>query len=402
MPWTSADPENVNGGVLPGTLRITRYDDAHPDGVPVTPTLHPSNVVNFIAWYTLDDTVPLTGALSYRVEYSGSTHYTASDQTFPVTIQRYAPTLKLTAPTTSARAKALTVTGSLGWPHAHVLTGAVHVVKTDAAHPSGYSLGTVPVAADGTFALHDTPQIGGADSYAFRYDGGTSYLPASATAKVDVSRAAPAVTVATNAASYHSGSTVKVTAHLGTTYNSRTVAIYATPVGKARTLVRSGKVDSHGNLSGSYKISRNTVFSASFGGDYRYAPRTASRTAVLAPTVKTELQWPLGTTRIGSTTYHVFRKSEVNMGYDFKVSPTPTSGCGTVYIEHYYSHAWHKVTSTSCVPVYSDHWYGYGRALKLFATNGQYRIRGHYAPPTKGAVMGSVWTGWTYLVVKSG
>jgi hypothetical protein len=407
-PFTYFEPGSENRGVLPGTLRITRYDDAHPNGVAVTDaTVIPSNAVNYVASYRINSAAPLTGTFRYRVEYSGSTHYAPVDQTIEIPLARYAPDLVVSGPATSPRAAAYTVRGKLTWPHPHVNTGTVRVRKTDPAHLAGYSLATVPVAADGTFTLRDTPQFGGANSYAFSYDGGASYLPAAGTVKVDVSRAAPALTVTTDAASYHSGAAVKVTAHLGTTYNSRTVSVYAQPVGKARTLLRSGKADAHGNLAVSYKISRNTVFTASFGGDFRYAPRTvSSRTAVLAPTVTTDLQWPVGSTRIGSTTYRVFRKSEVNMGFDFKVSPTPaygpSGGCASVYVEHYYSRAWHKVASQSCVPLYSDHWYGYGRALKLFATNGQYRIRGHFTPPAKGAIMGSVWTGWTYFVVHSG
>ncbi|MCX4454810.1 hypothetical protein OG585_19380 [Streptomyces sp. NBC_01340] len=148
--------------------------------------------------------------------------------------------MALTAPSTRGRAAPLTVTGRLTWPHAHVTTGAVHVVKTDLAHGSGYSLGTVPVAADGGFAFHDTPQVGGANTYAFSYDGGTSYLPVTASAKVQVSRATPSVSLTTDAKSYHSGATVKVTAHLGTTYNSRLVTLYDQPAGKPRTQLKSG------------------------------------------------------------------------------------------------------------------------------------------------------------------
>jgi hypothetical protein len=36
------------------------------------------------------------------------------------------------------------------------------------------------------------------------------------------------------------------------------------------------------------------------------------------------------------------------------------------------------------------------------ATNGLYRICGHYTPPAKGAQTGSVWTQWAYLTVRAG
>ncbi|MFE2423176.1 hypothetical protein [Streptomyces hokutonensis] len=390
--------------MIPGTVRITRYDDADPDGVLISdPTTTPARVpIDFFGSYYVSGTAPLTGALSFRVDYSGSGHYAPAGQTFDIPVAKYAPTMTLTAPSADDRAAPMTVTGRLTWPHAHVTTGAVHVVKTDPAHLSGYSVGTVPVAADGSFAFHDTPQVGGANTYAFTYDGGTSYLPVTASAKVQVSRAAPGLSVTTDAKSYHSGATVKVTAHLGTTYNSRLVTLYDQPAGKPRAQLKSGKVDAHGNLVAYYKVTRNTVFSAAFAGDYRYAPRTVTTSATLTPTVRTAMQYPLATTRVGSTTYQVFYKSEVNMGLDLQVTPRQSGGCTTVYLEHYYSGAWHQATSESCVPLYGDGWYGYGRALKLFASNDRYRIRGHYTPPAKGAQTGSVWSNWTYLTVRPG
>ncbi|MFJ5531640.1 hypothetical protein [Streptomyces sp. NPDC093261] len=389
--------------LLPGTVRITRYDDADPDGVLVPdPTVIAKGPADFFGSYRVDGTAPLTGRLSFHVDYSGSGHYGPAGRTFDIPVAKYAPTMTLSAPSSADRAAPLTVTGHLTWPHAHVTTGAVHVVKTDLAHPSGYSVGTVPVAADGGFAFHDTPQVGGANTYAFTYDGGTSYLPVTASAKVQVSRATPTLSVTTDAKSYHSGATAKVTAHLGTTYNSRSVTLYDQPAGTSRTQLKSGKVDAQGNLVAYYKITRNTVFSAAFAGDYRYAPRTVTTSATLTPTVRTEMQWPLSTTRIGSTTYQVFYKSEVNMGFNLQVTPHQPGGCMSVYVEHYYSGAWHQATSQSCVPLYSDGWYGYSRALKLFASNDHYRIRGHYTPPAKGAQTGNTWSQWTYLTVRPG
>ncbi|MFJ2392824.1 hypothetical protein ACIOTI_08755 [Streptomyces sp. NPDC087843] len=390
--------------MIPGTVRITRYDAADPHGVLVPdPTVTPARApADFFGSYHVSGTAPLTGPLSFRVDYSGSGHYGPAGQTFDVPVAKYAPTLALTAPSTAGRAAPTTVTGRLTWPHAQVRTGAVHVVRTDPAHPSGSSPATVPVAADGSFTFHDTPQVGGVNTYAFTYDGGTSYLPVTASAKVQVSRATPSLSVTTDAKSYHSGATVKVTAHLGTTYNSRVMTLYTQPAGKPRTQLGSGKADAHGNLVANYKVTRNTVFSAAFAGDYRYAPRTVTTSAALTPTVRTAMQWPQATTRVGSTTYQVFYKSEATMGFDVQVTPRQSGGCTTVYLEHYSSGAWHQVTSRSCVPLYSDGWYGYGRDLKLFTSNDHYRVRSHYTPPAKDAQTAGVWSPWTYLTVRPG
>ncbi|MFG2778289.1 hypothetical protein ACGFY7_10625 [Streptomyces prunicolor] len=391
-------------GQLPGAVRITRYDDAHPDGVAVSaPTRLPATIGNPFGEYRVDDTAPLTGTLSYRVDYSGGDHYAPATQTFDLPPAKYKPTLTLSAPATATRAAPLTVTGQLAWPHAHLPTGTVHVVKKDAAHPSGYTLPAVTPAADGKFAFHDTPQVGSTNTYAVSYDGGAAYLPVTASANAQVSRATSALSVTTDAGAYRSGATAKVTAHLGTTYNSRTVTLYAQSAGKSRVQLKTGRVDSSGKLVATAKLTRNTTFTAVFAGDHRYAPRTVTHGVTLAPAVtKTQLQWPLATTRIGSTTYQVFYKSEVNMGYDLKAAPHQSTGRMSVYVERYTSGAWHQVISQKCVPLYSDGWYGYGRALKLFADNGRYRLRGHYTPPSTGAQTGSVWSGWTYLTVRPG
>jgi hypothetical protein len=66
---------------------------------------------------------------------------------------------------------------------------------------------------------------------------------ATTSAIVAVSRAAASLSVTTNASSYASGSTATVTAHLGTTYNGRTVTIYAQPYGGNKTPVKTGTVD---------------------------------------------------------------------------------------------------------------------------------------------------------------
>ncbi|MFD7873723.1 hypothetical protein ACFV5G_06270 [Streptomyces sp. NPDC059766] len=390
--------------VPPGTVRITRYDAADPDGVVVTnpPLIPPHFPYDPFGSYEISGIAPPTGPLSYRVDYSGGGHYAPATTTFDMNVVKYAPTMTLAAPSTGTRGTPMTFTGRLTWPHAHANTGMVHVNKTDLAHPFGYEAATLPVAADGGFVFHDTPQAGGTNTYVFSYDGGTSYLRVAKSAIVQIPRATTGLGVTTDAKSYHSGATVKVTAHLGTTYNSRTVTLYDQPAGKPRAALRTGKVDAHGNLVAYLKVSRNTVFSAAFAGDYRYAPRTVATGTTLTPTIRTETQWPLATTRIGSTTYQVFYKSEINMGYNLKVTPHQTGACASVYVERYTAGAWHQVTSQRCVPLYADGQYGYGRALKLYASNGRYRIRGIYAPPTTGAQTGGATTPWTYLTVRPG
>jgi hypothetical protein len=92
-----------------------------------------------------------------------------------------------------------------------------------------------------------------------------------------VSHAATAVSVTINEPTYTYGATATVTAHLGTTYNGRTVSSYATPAGGRKTLGKTAAVDSTGNLKATYNLPHNTTFTASFTGDCRYTPATATR-----------------------------------------------------------------------------------------------------------------------------
>lgn len=98
--------------------------------------------------------------------------------------------------------------------------------------------------------------------------------------KVAVSRATPAMAINNNGKVYNYHQRATLTANLGTTYKNRTVEIWADPYGsdQARRLVKRGTVNSAGKVTASFKLTRNTKFSAVFTGDARYAPRTVTAT----------------------------------------------------------------------------------------------------------------------------
>jgi len=62
---------------------------------------------------------------------------------------------------------------------------------------------------------------------------------------------------------------------------SRHVAIYATPYGGTKTLVKSDAVDSQGRLTATVKPKAKTTYSATFLGSEKYEPATSSGTTVL-------------------------------------------------------------------------------------------------------------------------
>lgn len=309
-----------------------------------------------------------------------------------------ATAVSLTAPATATRASTLTISG-------HILSGAfgpgqvVHVTKTDPGHTGGVALRDAPLAADGTFEVTDTPQVGGVNTYTVSYPGDDSRKASRASATIQVSRSATAVSVTANASSYSYAATATVTAHLGTTYNGRTVSIYAQPYGGTNKLVRTGTVDSHGNLVTSYKLSRNTVFSAVFAGDYRYAPATATRSVYDQVKVAESLSGYYTSVHYGSTLYRVYHhtsREQVNVA----VTPNKAGQCLLYRVQKYYGNAWHTLTTSPCHALTSTST-GYQRMTLTNAINGRFRVAAEYVHSAKDNTNPSTWGAWQYFAVRT-
>ncbi|WP_225891157.1 YncE family protein [Streptomyces dioscori] len=221
------------------------------------------------------------------------------------------PTLKVSAPAKSDRAKKLTVTGKLTSKSALPAGTSLSVTRTDVESPNGKALATVKTKADGSFSFTDTPPAGGKVTYKVSYAGDATHGAVSGSDAVEVSRKATTLTLSNNGKLYSYGKDVSFTAHLGTTYKNRTVAIYADPFGsdKPKKLLKTAKVNSSGNLSATVDMTRDTTVSAVFAGDARYAGKTVKSTAYAKAKVSTTVSKHYRTAKIGSTTYQWFRKN---------------------------------------------------------------------------------------------
>ncbi|MHA6761166.1 YncE family protein [Streptacidiphilus sp. PAMC 29251] len=335
------------GIVPPGsTIQVTRVDtDTQqstelPDA-PIDPVTHT---------FTVSD-VPGPGLhFRYDLTFAGNATLEASASSTSVSFQPDTPGLTLHAPSSANRAAQLTITGNLTDDPYQPYAAAdenVEITKTDLAHPNGYSLGTAVVAADGSLSFQDTPQTGGPNVYTVSYPGDATHSAVTEPTTVQVSRAATAVSLATNAADYGYGATATVTAHLGTSYNGRTLSIYAQPYGGAKVLVRTGTVDAHGKLTASYRITRRTVFTVSFAGDYRTAPATASAVGYAYAQLAEAQAGYYTSTHRGSTLYRVYHHTahpKIAVG----VAPNKTGECVYFQVQEYSAGAWHTVISTSC------------------------------------------------------
>jgi len=382
----------------PGSeLQVTRYDAAHPNGIAL-PDISQSPVN--INWFPLTDSAPTSGPLSYHVYFPGDADHLPTSLTIVVPVAKYAPTISLLSiPQTDKRGAPLNITGTLAWPHAHLDTGALHVTRTDLAHPHGYSLGTIAVAADGSFTLHDTPAIGGTNTYTFTYDGGSAYLPATVSRTVQISRSATTASVSTDTSSYNYGAWAHLTAHLGATYNSRQVTIYAQPYGGSKTAIKSGTTDSHGNLSVWYHIEHNTSFTAAFSGDDRYAPTSATTTAWDRAQVNSTMVLNMATQTIGGSKYAVYYRDAPAMAPLFRttVAPDHTDQCLTTVLQRYYSGAWHTTATNHCAKLGSYSFYQVYLPWSTMPNNALYRMIAEYTHNSADTTSLDAWGSWQYF-----
>ncbi|MEV7689464.1 Ig-like domain repeat protein [Streptomyces bungoensis] len=221
-------------------------------------------------------------------------------------------TVTVDAPATATRAKKLTVKGTVASKAAFPAGVQLAVTRTDLESPNGKALAPVTAQADGTYSFTDTPPAGGKVTYTVSYAGDADHAAGSGKDTVEVSRAKTSLTVNNNGKVYAYGKDVTFTAHLGTTYKNRTVEIWADPFGadKPKKLVKSGKVNSHGNLSVTLDLKRDTKVTAKFAGDARYAPASASSTVGARVSVSTSLSRQYKTKSTWGHTYYFFHKSK--------------------------------------------------------------------------------------------
>jgi hypothetical protein len=202
-------------------VHVTRVDPEHPGGVVSDVTVAADGS------FTVTDTPTTEGNNRYEVTYAGDDRHGTASTTVDLAVAKAAATLTLDGPATATRASSVRITGTLGSPAGLPAATTVHITRKDASGTA--TLPDAAVAADGTFAFPDTPQVGGTDTYTVGWAGDASHRAASATWQVQVSRAAASVGVTANAANCTYGASAKITAHMGTTFNGRTVSLYATP-----------------------------------------------------------------------------------------------------------------------------------------------------------------------------
>ena len=313
--------------------------------------------------------------------------------------RKYASTLTVDAPSTSTRAKSLIVKGKFTANLVLPAGTRLQVTRTDMESSNGTSLGTAYLRTGGAYFFKDTPPAGSKVKYTVTYAGDTTHTAATASDTVDVSRDTPTLSLNDNGNVYDYAKSVTFTAHLGTTYKNRTVEIWANPYGtdKPDTLVKSGTVNSSGNLSVTLTLTRKTTLTAKFAGDSRYAPKTTTSTVGAKVKVSTALGGSYTTKYTSSHTYYYFHKSK-----DPVVTTTMTPYPGRkqqLQIQIYADGAW-QTTDTEYFTLNSA-----GKSAVTLTgtppTGYHFRVRDSYISGSGDSVNTTTYGSWKYFTFTS-
>jgi hypothetical protein len=270
------------------------------------------------------------------------------------------------------------------------------ITRTDASGTRPIGPSTVP--AGGSFEFADQQATAGTVSYAVSFAGDDEFGAATATGSVTVGAPKPAaLTLDRNGSAYSYGATATVTAKLGATSSNRVVEIWADPYGNdlPNRMLRKANVDGKGNLTASFKLTRNTTFSAVYRGDTGTAAKTVKSTVSTRASVSGILTRHYRTGKIGATSYQYFRTSKMPI-LNIAVSPYPSRKSYT----EIHALKGGKWTLWSFSLDKLDKAGKAKRSVYTIATGVRYRIRTAYVYNKSGdTVNASTYSTWRYYTV---
>ncbi|TDO38903.1 hypothetical protein C8E87_2570 [Paractinoplanes brasiliensis] len=215
----------------------------------------------------------------------------------------------LTAPAKLELGRTATLAGSFAAPIPAGLP--VVITRKDAAGSRRVSPNVVP--ANGQFTITDKPARSGTVTYTVAFAGNADYSPATVTKSFAVGTTKPTTLALARGGSgvLAYGKTVSLTARLGSTHSNRVVEIWADPFGgdQVNRLVRRATANKQGVVTATFKVTRNTTFSAVFAGDAFTPARTVKTTVPVRTSVTTSISRSYKVAKIGGVSYHHLRKT---------------------------------------------------------------------------------------------
>jgi YVTN family beta-propeller protein len=311
-----------------------------------------------------------------------------------------ASAITLHGPAKLVRGHSLTITGTLALTVGKPPAGSRITITRSLAGASGVARWTRTTAANGTFSLTDAPPELGNYTYTASYAATKTTQATTAGHVVLITKIPSSLRLAASGGLVNYRAPVKVTAHLGTTFNGRTVRIYAKPFGtKTAVLIKAGRVDSRGDLTATYQPVHSTTFSATFAGDAKYQPATASHTVYVRAGVTQKLSGHYGSEFIGSTLYWLYHGSGTLTVTD-TVAPNKKGGCVAFEVQQFFQGAWQPNDMSACLVLGASSIITINSTL-TGAVGGQFRIRGDFNRANGDTTNGNASSAWGYFVVTS-
>jgi len=211
--------------------------------------------------------------------------------------------------------------------------------------------------------------------------------------------AKPRISVSSPVTDNRYGAKVTLTVTLGPTFADRTVSLYATPSGGARTLVGTGTVGADRKWYARYAITTATTFTAVFAGDAYNAPNSASRTLDAYARVTDRLTGAYKTSKSGSGGVYEFFHGSGTLTLYSTVAPGKNGGCLEPESEQYDKGVgWDADTKYGCDKLDGKSHDAAPFALSR-AVGDRYRIRGDYFRGSSDTANLSAQGAWLYFTV---
>ena len=259
----------------------------------------------------------------------------------------YPTGVTLTPPASATRSKPFSLHGKLtsGSP---LPAGTALTVKRDG--PGGtVTRPVVKTAADGSFTISDAVASRGTFGYTVAYAGNGNHQASSRRAVVNVVGTSTTVRILIGAGPYAYGARPVAVARLGTS-SSKTVSIYFQDAAHSKpVLIKTGKVDSHGELRAAIYVRMRSNVYAVFSGDNVYNPVTSLQRITVRPHFVQTATKNYGT----SGGYALFHHGEL-AHFDYAFQSWNGGTCVSFEVQQLLGGVWKASTTNSCIRI------GYG------------------------------------------
>jgi len=306
-------------------------------------------------------------------------------------------TLTLSGPSTAHITNAFALSGTLTRSTGAALGGAAVTVTRIMAGSGATKTFSLTTASDGSFQVKDAPPALGTYTYTASFAGASGVLGTTAAHVVKVVKIPTSLTVTAGGRQVNYEAAVTVTAHLGRTYTGRMVSIYGQVLGRSgKKLIRSGRVNSRGELSVKYRPQHSTKFSAVFAGDAHYAPKGATHTLYVRAKVTASLSGSYGTNGSGYALFHASGRLKITS----TVAPNKHRQCVQFEVQEKYQGSWQALQVTSCVALNKSSSAAETFVLTHADQGYPYRIRADYVRDPRDQTNTSAHSAWQRFMVE--